>query len=155
MTLGYKIGLWVAIGVASVSATVLTYQHYSGLVDSKVALSAKVATLQEDVAREHARAEAFNLSLQSWGRAAEAQALALEENTTAQRQASANARELKNVLSKHDLEKLAKSKPGLIKRRVNDGSSRALRLLERSTETAASVRAEAAAPAPAAPTRAD
>ena len=82
--------------------------------------------------------------------AAKAQVKALEDLTTAQREAGAYSRELKDVLSKHDLGALAKRKPGLIERRVNDGSDRALRLLEQSTQAAAADGGQAASAAGAA-----
>ena len=50
----------------------------------------------------------------------------------------------------HDLGALAKRKPGLIERRVNDGSDRALRLLEQSTQAAAADGGQAASAAGAA-----
>lgn len=144
MSLGYRIGIWALIGVALVSAITLSYRHYSGLVESKVTLSAQIATLNEDVAREKARADAYERSIDKWDEAAEVQAKALTDNTAAQREAGAYSRELKDVLSSHNLGALAKSKPGLIERRVNDGTARTFRLLEQSTESPAGTRSESA-----------
>ncbi len=124
----------IAIGVVVATTVALSYNHYSGLVNSKVQLSAQVATLSEDVTREKARAEALELAVAGWESAAKVQADALVDLTSAQREAGAYSRGLKDVLSKHDLGALAKRKPGLIERRVNAGSDRALRLLEQSTE---------------------
>ena len=132
------------------AAVALSYRHYSGLVESNAQLTVQVATLKEDVSREKARADAFEKSIDRWDSAAKAQAKALEDLTTAQREAGAYSRELKDVLSKHDLGALAKRKPGLIERRVNDGSDRALRLLEQSTQAAAADGGQAAAAAGAA-----
>ncbi len=134
MTLTSKIGVWAVIGVGVTVAIALSYRHYAGLVDSKAQLSAQVATLTEDVAREKSRADAYERSIDRWERAAEVQAQALEDNTTAQREAGTYARELKHVLSTHDLGALAKRKPGLIERRANDGTARAFSLLEQSTQ---------------------
>ncbi len=144
MSLGYRIGIWALIGVALVSAIALSYRHYSGLVESKVELSAQVATLNEDVAREKARADTYERSIDKWDEAAEVQAKALTDNTAAQREAGAYSRELKDVISSHNLGALAKSKPGLIERRANDGTARAFRLLEQSTESPAGTRSESA-----------
>lgn len=142
--LGLKAYVGIAIVVAVTAAVALSYRHYSGLVESNAQLTGQVATLKEDVSREKARADAFEKSIDRWDSAAKAQAKALEDLTTAQREAGAYSRELKDVLSKHDLGALAKRKPGLIERRVNDGSDRALRLLEQSTQAAAADGGQAA-----------
>lgn len=144
--LGLKAYVGIAIGVAVTAAVALSYRHYSGLVESNAQLTGQVATLKEDVSREKARADAFEKSIDRWDSAAKA----LEGLTTAQREAGAYSRELKDVLSKHDLGALAKRKPGLIERRVNDGSDRALRLLEQSTQATAADGGQAATAAGAA-----
>lgn len=129
-----KVGIGAAIVVASVTAVYLGYRHYNGLVEAKAALSSQVATLTADVAREKARADAFELTINKWDEAAREQAKSLDQFTQAQREASQYQRELKDVLSKHDLGALAKRKPGLIENRVNAGTDRALRLLESASE---------------------
>lgn len=148
--LGLRAYVGIAIGVAVAAAVALSYRHYSGLVESNAQLTGQVATLTEDVSREKARADAFEKSIDRWDSAAKAQVKALEDLTIAQREAGAYSRELKDVLSKHDLGVLAKRKPGLIERRINDGSDRALRLLEQSTQAAATDGGQAASAAGAA-----
>jgi hypothetical protein len=134
LPLSWKIGIWAAIGVAVVTTVGLAYRHYSGLVDAKAELSAKVATLEQDVAREKTRAEALEKSIAAWDGASKAQVKALEELTNAQREAGRFKSELLDVLSRHDLEALARAKPGMVEKRVNTGSARALRMLEHATE---------------------
>lgn len=148
--LGLKAYVGIAIGVAVTAAVALSYHHYSGLVESNAQLTGQVATLKEDVSREKARANAFEKSIDRWDSAVKAQVKALEDLTTARREAGAYSRELKDVLSKHDLGALAKRKPGLIEHRINDGSDRALRLLEQSTQATAADGGQAAAAAGAA-----
>jgi chromosome segregation ATPase len=148
--LGLKAYVGIAIVVAVTAAVALSYRHYSGLVESNAQLTGQVATLKEDVSREKARADALEKSIDRWDSAAKAQAKALEDLTTAKREAGAYSRELKDVLSKHDLGALAKRKPGLIERRINDGSDRALRLLEQSTQATAADGGQAATAAGAA-----
>lgn len=151
-SLQWKIGAGIIIGVATVTVIALSYRHYTGLVDAKAELSAEVATLREDVAREKARAKSLERAVDRWDQAARAQARALDELTNAQREASTYARELRDALSKHDLGALAKRKPGLIENRINAGSTSAMRLLERASEGAASGGGQGAAAAgPAAP----
>lgn len=130
----WKIGIAIAIGVATVAAVGLAYRHYSGLVDAKAKLTAQVASLEKDVAREKARAEALEKSIEAWDEASKVQAKALEEMTTARREAGRYQRELLDVLSRHDLRALALAKPGLVQDRVNAGTARALRLLQQSTQ---------------------
>ena len=142
--LGYKIGAGALIGVALVTAIALSYRHYTGLVDDKAELTAKVGTLEQDVAREKARADAFKLTIDKWDEAAAKQAEALDRFSTAQREAGETTRKLTDVLSKHDLGALARSKPGLIQTRINAGTADAFRLLEQSSAGAASGGAQAA-----------
>lgn len=142
--LGYKIGAGALIGVALVTAIALSYRHYTGLVDDKAALTAKVGTLEQDVAREKARADAFKLTIDKWDEAAAVQADALDRFSNAQREAGETTRKLTDVLSKHDLGALARSKPGLIQTRINAGTADAFRLLEQSTGAAPAGGAQAA-----------
>lgn len=142
--LGYKIGAGVLIGVALVTAIALSYRHYTGLIDDKAELTAKVGTLEQDVAREKARADAFQLTIDKWDEAAAKQAEALDRFSTAQREAGETTRKLTDVLSKHDLGALARSKPGLIQTRINAGTADAFRLLEQSTGAAPTGGAQAA-----------
>ena len=142
--LGYKIGAGALIGVALVTAIALSYRHYTGLVDDKAELTAKVGTLEQDVAREKARADAFKLTIDKWDEAAAVQADALDRFSNAQREAGETTRKLTDVLSKHDLGALARSKPGLIQTRINAGTADAFRLLEQSTGAAPAGGAQAA-----------
>lgn len=142
--LGYKIGAGVLIGVALVTTIALSYRHYTGLIDDKAELTAKVGTLEQDVAREKARADAFKLTIDKWDEAAAKQAEALDRFSTAQREAGETTRKLTDVLSKHDLGALARSKPGLIQTRINAGTADAFRLLEQSTGAAPTGGAQAA-----------
>lgn len=139
-----KVGVWAAVVAASATAVFLAYRHYNGLVEAKAELSSQVATLTADVAREKARADAFEKTIDKWDEAAGIQRDALNQFTQAQREASQYQRELKDVLSKHDLGALAKRKPGLIENRVNAGTDRALRLLESASEGTGAGAAEAA-----------
>ncbi len=142
--LGYKIGAGALIGVALVTAIALSYRHYTGLVDDKATLTEQVGTLKQDVAREKARADAFKLTIDKWDEAAAKQAEALDRFSTAQREAGETTRKLTDVLSKHDLGALARSKPGLIQTRINAGTADAFRLLEQSTGAAPAGGAQAA-----------
>lgn len=67
-SLQWKIGAGIIIGVATATVIALSYRHYTGLVDAKAELSAEVATLREDVAREKARAESLERAIDRWTR---------------------------------------------------------------------------------------
>lgn len=70
---------------------------------------------------------------QRWAQAYE-QALALAKETQeVQQEATAQMRKLNDVLSRHNLHALALAKPGLIERRVNDGTADIFSLFERAT----------------------
>ncbi|ATS92228.1 hypothetical protein P9A53_gp45 [Xanthomonas phage vB_Xar_IVIA-DoCa6] len=142
--LGYKLGAGALIGVCLVTAIALSYRHYSGLVQDKVELTAQVATLEQGKAAEKARADALDKAIDKWDDAAKIQADALDRFSTVQRDAGETTRKLTDVLSKHDLGALARSKPGLIQSRVNAGTADAFRLLEQSTGGAAPGRGQAA-----------
>ncbi len=142
--LGYKIGAGALIGVALVTAIVLSYRHYDGLVQDKAELSAQVATLEQGKAAEKARADALELAIDKWDDAAKIQAESLERFSTVQREAGETTRKLTDVLSKHDLGALARAKPGLIQSRINAGTADAFRLLEQSTQGGSAGGAQAA-----------
>jgi hypothetical protein len=146
-----RIALAIALGVCVATAGAVLWHHYSDLVDTKAALTGQVSGLQADVARESARGNALETTVGKWAKAAEAQAAALDQLTQAQRESGAYQRELKDVLSKHDLAELARWKPEMVERRINAGTRAALRMLEQSTgkAPAADPGAAAASPGPA------
>lgn len=158
MTLGYRIGAGVLIGVALVTTIVLSYRHYTGLVDAKAELTSRVGVLEQDVARETARADAFKLTIDKWDEAADRQAKALDDFSNAQLDAGTFSRELKNAFSRQDLAEQARLRPGPTADRINDCIAGAFRLLEQSTQgplAAGAAQAASAACAAEAPAGAD
>jgi hypothetical protein len=140
-----KVVVGLVLGVLSAAACAVLWQHYSGLIDAKVALTKQVKGLEDDVTREKARADAFEQANKRWSDASRAQAQALRDLEQAQRDAAKHSKELKDVLSQHDLGALAARKPGLIEDRINAGTARTLRVLERATEGSAAAPGGAAA----------
>lgn len=154
MSLTTRLILAGLLGVSIAAAGAVLWQHYSGLVDAKAELSAEVARTRQQLQASQAEVASLNRAVTRWEEAGKAQAEALMQFASAQREAGAYSKEIKDVLSKHDLGALARSKPGLIEARINTGTERALRLLERasqpaadSTDAGASTAGPAAAPA--------
>jgi hypothetical protein len=133
-----KIGIWTGIGVLVASVVTLSWLHYTSLIDAKVALSAQVKTLEQDLETEKATTAHYRDKVIAFNAAAMAQVKALEDFGKIQEASGSYDREVKDVQAKHDLGALASKKPGLIEARVNAGSARVLRLLEQATEPPAS-----------------
>lgn len=133
-----KIGIWTGIGVLVASVVTLSWLHYTSLIDAKVALSAQVKTLEQDLETEKATTAHYRDKVIAFNAAAMAQVKALEDFGKVQEASGSYDREVKDVQAKHDLGALASKKPGLIEARVNAGSARVLRLLEQATEPPAS-----------------
>jgi hypothetical protein len=117
---------WLVIGVLVATVAVVSWRHYTSLLDAKTEL-----TSERDKAL--GRAEAAEGTINQWSASQAQQAQALRDLAAAQREAGNYSKGLIDVLSKHDLAALAASKPGLVEARVNAGTERALRMLEQST----------------------
>jgi hypothetical protein len=124
------------LGASAIAAGAVLWQHYSGLVDAKADLTAKAAALEVALAEEKSRGKALEKAISQWDQASTAQAEALKALAAARSHFGAQSREIRNVLSTHDLEALARAKPGLVEARVNTGTVRALRLLEHASAAA-------------------
>jgi hypothetical protein len=117
-----KLALWAFAALSLGSMILLGYRHYSGMVRQGQEQAARVAELEVALAVEQ---EAVR-TLQA--QAEELQADLKEQGRVAQR-ASAEARRLNAIFAEHDLTRLALAKPGLVERRVNDGTARVGRVL--------------------------
>lgn len=129
-----KIGIWAGIGVLVASVVTLSWLHYTSLIDAKVALTAQVETLTQDLEAQKAATAYYRDKVIAFNAAAMAQVKALEDFSKIQEASGSYDREVKDVQAKHDLGALASKKPGLIEARVNAGSARVLRMLEQATE---------------------
>lgn len=130
-----SIRLWLigllAAGLASIIG--LAYFHYTGLVADRARLEANQATLTLTLARSQEATAAAVEAVGEWKAASERMAQELARLAAVQAEARAEARRLNDLFSRHNLEELARAKPGLVERRVNAGTARALRLLECAT----------------------
>lgn len=126
---------WRTIGagmaIVGVGLTVyLAYKHYEGLVDANRTLAANNAVLESSVSQQKTVIATQADAIAEWKNALEAfQQVAADLQRTSEG-ARSEVRRLNELFNKHDLERLAVQKPGLVESRINAGSDRALLLLE-------------------------
>ncbi len=133
------LGLFSGMGLKlTILAVVLTaaagaYWHYTVVKGERDAAMAKVGALA--VAHQVQQDSILEMSsaLRGWKDHMVVFQTTLDSLTTAQVEANQTAKELNDVLSKHDLHKLSLAKPKLIQRRINSGTARVLRLFQCST----------------------
>jgi hypothetical protein len=134
-------GIPIIVKVATIGAVITViggvifagYTHYNNILDEKeeailLANSLKVAKSVQD---ETIRSQKDVIGI--WVKHTEQLKQTIDKMDKARLEASAEANRIKDILNKHDLEKLSLAKPGLIENRINRGTSRALRMLETST----------------------
>ena len=118
----------VAIGIVSF------YFHYNSVVSERDLLRQNVATAQEAFEREKIATEKLSAQLTlSFARYEDLQK-SLQKMADNTRIAREELEALNGKFRKHDLEELARKKPGLIERRLNSGTIDAFRMLEESTD---------------------
>lgn len=123
----YAIAL-AALGLVTMIG--LAYWHYDGLVEEINTLSADKASLVAALEVERTATTSLQLAIKEWKEGYDRLARAQIDLSRAHQAATAETRRLNELLGRHDLGALARSKPGLVERRVNDGTARAMRLLE-------------------------
>lgn len=128
---------WAGIGaVAAVSLTVyLGYRHYEGLVARLEATEQRAATLDLAVKTQNETIGAQASAIAEWKGALAEYAKKLDEVQQYADEAGVETRRLRDEFAKVSLRALASKEPGLVTRRVNDGSDRARRMLECATAT--------------------
>lgn len=118
----------VAIGIVSF------YFHYNSVVSERALLRQNVATAQEAFIREQSANKKLSEQLTlSFNRYSELQKT-MQDMADNSRIAKEELEALNGKFRKHDLEELARKKPGLIQNRLNSGTSDAFRMLEESTD---------------------
>lgn len=124
-------GILTGLAVVGVLATVgIAYWHYTSLLDKVSVLERNNAELDRTVSDQHETIDAQGEAIQEWEEAQEELQRRLERLQEVARQARQETRRLNDIFAEHDLGRLAREKPGLIERRVNDGTADALRMLE-------------------------
>ncbi len=131
MSLGMMLKIGAVIGVIVAGAAF--YFHYTSLVSERDLLAQNNVILQQAFETEQIATNKLRDQLDE----AHEQFYVVQESIQEMAENQANARneleELNGKFRKHDLEELAKKKPGLIERRLNDGTDNINRMLEEST----------------------
>jgi len=94
----------------------------------------KIATLNQDVASYKMAKESAEASLAALREDIREQTKRLDQLGESLAENRRESEKLRDIFAEHDLEKLAKAKPGLIENRVNKGTKDVLRNLEELTD---------------------
>lgn len=128
-----RLALWGILALAVATIIGLSYRHYSNLVEANARLRENQVQVEGALDRANQSTRRAVEAAEKWERY-EAERKALEERTDElDRAAGEHGRRLREKFDDHDLEGLAKASPGLVERRVNDGTADVLRLLESAT----------------------
>jgi TolA-binding protein len=124
-------GVLTGLALVGVVATVaFGYWHYTSLLDKVSVLERNDQVQKQTIETQHQTIDAQGEAIQEWEEAQEELQRRLERLQRVARQARQETRRLNDIFAEHDLGRLAREKPGLIERRVNDGTADALRMLE-------------------------
>lgn len=126
-------GIQMAVLAAVVVGAGLFFWHYTDVKDQRDAALAQVGALQTAHEVQADTIDTLRDALDEWNAQADKFQATLEALAEAQKTANAYTKRMNDVLSKHDLERLAKGKPGLIERRINDGTASIFRMFESAT----------------------
>lgn len=132
---GIGIASMVKIGIlgAVMAAAGAFYLHYKNIVNERDYALQQVGALEAVKAIQDTTIDALVENAADHIKAAEKFQETLNKMVENQEKSNKHARKLNDVLSKHNLTALSKSKPGLIERRINSGSSNVLRMFESET----------------------
>lgn len=135
MTILHKVGIYAIIGVAVSTAVFLGYNHYVGLLDTITRLEKDVTTLTVSFDLEKETNNQLTELVTEWQIAAEAAELRAQLAAENEADARTETRRLNDIFARHNLTLLARAKPGLIERRINDGTDRVFSVLTCETTT--------------------
>ena len=124
-----KFGLYLALGLAIVTAVALAWSHYTGLIKSVVTLTANNAKMDSAISQQKQTIEAAEGAIQEWKGNQLQYQMNIAEAARVANEARSEVKRLNDVLSKHNLTELSKAKPALIEHRLNDGTRDAARML--------------------------
>jgi len=110
------------------------WTHYNTVVSERDLLAQNNAVLTEAFEREQEATKKLQALLDKAYEKFDRFEATLEDFSENQKTARKELEALNGKFRKHDLEELAKKKPGLIEDRLNDGTRDTFRMLEESTE---------------------
>lgn len=139
--LSFLTGIPIIAKVAAIGAVITIiggvifagYTHYNNVLDEKEAAVVLANTLKVAKSVQDETIRGQNNVIGIWAKHTEHLKQTIDKMDKSRIEASAESNRLKDILNKHDLEKLSLAKPGLIENRINRGTSNALRMLETST----------------------
>jgi FtsZ-binding cell division protein ZapB len=118
---------------AVISITGFLYFQNAGLRKDNAVLSSNVSKLELAVNQQKDTITYAENAIQEWKQRESALKSTLTKLIRAKERAEAENRRLNNVFSAHDLKELSYAKPGLIERRINDGTAAMFGMFERET----------------------
>ena len=107
---------------------------YKSVVSERDTLAQNNVVLQNSFELQEASIEALNTQVGKAYDAIESLSEKVQDMVTVQQNARKELEVLNGKFRNHNLEALAKKKPGLIEKRLNDGTYNTFRMLEQSTE---------------------
>lgn len=124
---------WGGIVVALI-ALLSFWMKYNSVVSERDTLAQNNTILQNSFELQKASIDTLNNQVDKAYNAIESLGNKVQEMVGVQQDARKELEVLNGKFRNHNLEALAKKKPGLIKKRLNDGTYNTFRMLEQSTE---------------------
>jgi hypothetical protein len=106
------------------------YWHYTGLLDEVSELKTQAATLELEKEIQAGHITQLGAGLEAFKENEKRIQRKINELAKVATDAKKETRRLNEIFGKHDLNKLAAAKPGLMEKRFNSGTTNVLRLLE-------------------------
>lgn len=128
-----KLAIAGLLALATVTIIGLGYRHYTQLLDERDTLTTNNAVLETAVETQQTTINVQTAAISEWDAAMAELSSRIEEMERVQHVAAQETRRLNELFSRHDLGRLSLQRPGLVEPRINDGSDRAIRLLECAT----------------------
>jgi hypothetical protein len=114
------------IGITVVAAMLLAYNHYNNVLH-------ELAGVRQELTIKQIETEIFKEAKESYRLQAESLSHAMNDMVDETIAAEMELERLQDVQRSHDIEALAKARPGLIERRINDGTARVFGMFEDAT----------------------
>jgi hypothetical protein len=114
------------IGITVVAAMLLAYNHYNNVLH-------ELAGVRQELTIKQIETEIFKEAKESYRLQAESLSQAMNDMADETIEAEMELERLQDVQRSHDIEALAKARPGLIERRINDGTARVFGMFEDAT----------------------
>lgn len=132
----WKYVLWGLLAVSLAGSIYLGFRHYQGLVEQRDELLEERGRLERDLENAAETVSTLERRVEEWRDSQERLQARFRDLQDTNRRAQQELRRLNDIFSRHDLTELARAKPGLIERRINDGTRRVFDLVECASDPA-------------------